>query len=162
MHNRTLFLKIYALFFGGIGAPVALLTGGFTVSLVWAAAACLILATLVFVVVSSFASTMVNILLGLGGKIGKREQLTSDLLKAKHYMAHGKLIRAKEVISGVLQVDPNFGDALLVQAQVIHRSSNWKHACIILNNIIKVCHKDDVSRWWALNYLREMNEKNVK
>jgi hypothetical protein len=61
----------------------------------------------------------------------------------------------------VLQIDPNFGDALLVQAQVANRSGDEQCARVALKHILKVCHKDDVNGCWALNYLREMNEKDV-
>ena len=147
--------------FGGLGAPVALFTGGFSICLVWVAAFSLVLAILLFVVVSFFGNTMGNMLFGLGGKIGTRERLKSDLLKARHCMAYGKLVRARKLISGVLQIDPNFGDALLVQAQVANRSGDEQHARVALKHILKVCHKEDVNRCWALNYLREMNEKDV-
>jgi hypothetical protein len=48
-----------------------------------------------------------------------------------------------------------------VQAQVANRSGDEQRARVALKHILKVCHKEDVNRCWALNYLREMNEKDV-
>ena len=55
--------------FGGLGAPLALFTGGFSICLVWAAAFSLVLAILIFVVVSFFGNTMGDMLLGLGKRL---------------------------------------------------------------------------------------------
>lgn len=156
--NKTLFLRIWAVIFGLLGAPIALLSGGFTLTLVWVALASLVLAMVVFVVVSLFGNKMGDALLGLGKTGHPRERLASDLLKARHAFAEGKLVAAMEIIDGVLAIDPNFSDALLVQAQVALKAGEDEQARVVFQHILKVCKRDDVNRRWALNYLRDMNE----
>lgn len=76
-------------------------------------------------------------------------------------MASGNLVRAGEIIEFVLSQDPNFGDALFVQAQLAMREENQIKAKQVLQHLVNVTSKEDAHHQWALEYLRGMNAEQV-
>lgn len=158
MYNKTLFLRIFAVIFGAVGAPVALLTGGFTLQLLWVMIGSLVLTLPIFVFITVSGDTLGDLLLGLGKRDGVKERVASDILKARYALSAGKMSEAKEFVAVVLKEIPDCGDALLIRAQASLRGGEVDQARADLEHILRICDKEEVCRRWALGFLRELNE----
>lgn len=156
-YNLTLFLRIFMVIFGLVGAPVALLSGGFTILLFWVALGSLVISLPIFIFITLSGNSFVNFLMGLGGKEDSTKRFSSDLLKAQHSLRESRLEEAENLLDLLLIEAPDHGEALLLRAQVMMKAQDEEGARRDLEHILRVCDKSDLARKWALGYLREMN-----
>lgn len=160
-YSKTLFLRIFAILFGAFGCPVAFAFGLFSLELLVTAAISMFLSIPLFFAIHYSGELLGSSFYGFGRRPDARDQVKSDVLKAKHFLASGNFIRATELADYVLSKEPDLGDALLVRAQIAMRQDDEQTARKMLRHIVAVCPRGDENRRWALNYLREMNEEFV-
>ena len=154
-YNRSLFLKTWAIMFGTVGPPVAYFTG-FSLYLLYAAFGTLLLSVLVYVFVGWVGNSAGNIFFGLGGKASIREQLAGDLDKARHHLRQLDYEAARQIIDAVLKIEPQYGDALLVKAQVEIAAGNKKQAKAVLRQLRSVSEHGDRNHRWATTLINEL------
>lgn len=158
MYNKTLFLRIWVTMVGLLGLPVALVTGGFNYKFLLFIIVCFFLSWPVFLIIHLSGSSMVNILYGLGKPASKREQLQGDYQKAKCLFADSQFNVADEVINGVLEKYADYGDALLLKAQILQRSGGLIEAKEVIYYLLRNCKNDPVNCRWARSILAEIDE----
>lgn len=155
LYNKTLFIRIWGMIFGFIGAPAIYFTG-FSLQLFYVVCASFLLALLVFIVISVSGNIIGDFLLGTGKESSFREQLASDLFKAKHLLAEERYSACRDVLNALLERDPDFGDALFVKTQLANRTGEDEEEIATLRHILKVCDKGETCRRWALERMRDI------
>lgn len=158
-YNRSRFLKTWAIMFGAVGFPAAYFTG-FSLYLLYVAFGTLVLSVLVYVFVSWAGNSIGNIFFGFCGKASIREQLAGELDKARHHLRHQDYEAARQLIDAVLKIEPKYGDALLVKAQIEISAGNKKQAKAVLRELRSVSELGDRNHRWATTLLNELMDAN--
>lgn len=142
---------------GLLGPAIAMFTGGFSKPLFIFLAASFFLTWPIFFFIHLTGGSMVNILYGLNRAGSKRDQLQGDYQKAKCMMVDEQFNSAYNVICGVLEKEPAYGDALLLKAQILERMGRLDDARRVLQTLLQTCKEDKVNRRWAHSLMTEIN-----
>ncbi len=156
-YNSTLYLRIWAGIFGALGLLAALFTG-FSLFLLYAALASLVIALPIYLIVSWLGDSAGNIFFGLGSKISSREQMAGELDKARHLLRQKKYSMGLSVVVAVLEIEPDFDDALLIKAECEMRAGDIKSAKETLMHLFRVCKPGEPKRRWAANMFKEVQQ----
>ena len=157
MYNRTLFLRIWATVVGFLGLPVVLFTGGFSIGLVIVIIGGFFISWPIYFVISYTGNSLVNSLMGLNRPAEKREKFHGEYQKAKNLMVTEKYGQALAVIEEVLEAEPDYGDALLLKAQILQRQGNTLQARKTARHLLRECKDDQINCRWAASLLEELN-----
>ena len=137
-----------ALFINGVIGFTSLLMGPPIVSL--------LTTIVVLYVTSSIGTSCSNTLFGFGGKPTIREQLAGDMDKAMYFYQQEDYEKAREIIAYVLEVDPDFSEALLIRAKIEIKTEQIKAAKATLREILSITNSTKTTRRWASSLLHDL------
>lgn len=154
-YSLSLFIRVWALLFGSLGCTAAFLTG-FSVYVILAALAAVVLAVPVCLFIHFSGNSVVDVLFGLGGNISVRRQLKAELDKARHLIRKGNYEDAYQLIVSVLETVQDFDDALLIRAEIEMRTGRSLDAEETLKTLLRTADPGFVQRRWALCMLTRL------
>ncbi len=108
--------------------------------------------------IERFGSILGNMLTGWSSsKVSPRETLTADLEKAKSKKRNGEYKEAIEIIDQVLEMDPDFPDALYLKARILWEGFEKRNeASECLQKVIRLVPQEETLHRWASSFLKEI------
>lgn len=166
--GRAEIIKIYCGLFGAMGflgiLAGYLLYGGVRGSALGLSTAALISIPLT-IIVAFFLGKLGNaagkLYIGGHGSATVREQMQGELNTIRFLKRQDKYDEALQAINAVLQKDPDFGEALLLKAQILAEGFNKIETAIgYCKKIIQMKDKDETAYRWACGYYGELKNRD--
>ena len=90
---------------------------------------------------------------GTSGKIGRREQFSADLERARYSKRQGQFEEALQIIDDIIEQDPDFPDALFIKGQILWEGfERAGEALACFRSVMEQKENTDPLYRWASSY----------